>query len=158
MLCSRNKIRHSEFFFFFPKKIDVKAIWNRALLHLNPQVCFLHNIMLTPKACFIRLAKKSIYFTRFILRHPTCMDVSFHKKTLALECLKTFSNNVKCVKVRYAKILLSSDSLFALSIWIVMKTMNMYMGTIQQPYYLLSTSFISQMSRHNTLQITLCSK
>lgn len=88
LLCSRNRIRHSEF--PPPQKNDVKAIWNRALLHLYPHVCFLHNIMLTPKACFIRLAKKSIYFTRFILRHPTCMDVSFHKKTLALECLKTF--------------------------------------------------------------------
>lgn len=39
--------------------------------------------------------------------------------------LKNISNNVKCVKVRYAKILLSSVSLFALSIWIVVKTMNM---------------------------------
>lgn len=36
--------------------------------------------------------------------------------------LKNISNNVKCVKVRYAKILLSSASLFALSIWIVVKT------------------------------------
>lgn len=55
--------------------------------------------------------------------------------------LKNISNNVKCVKVRYAKIQLSSASLFALSFWIVVKTMNMKMGTIQQPYSLLSTSF-----------------
>lgn len=45
----------------FPLMMDIKAFWNRARLHLHTQVCFLHNIMLTLKACFIRLAKINLF-------------------------------------------------------------------------------------------------
>lgn len=77
----------------------------------------------------------------FILRHPTCISVSFYrKKDTCIRMLKNISNNVKCVKVQYAKILLSTASPFFLPYLDCHESMNMSMGTIQQPYSLKSTS------------------
>lgn len=139
----------------FPPKMKIKAFWNRALLQLHTQVCFLH-IMLTPKACFIGLAKKSIYFMWFILRHPTCINVSFHKDT-CIRMLKNISNKVKMCQSAVCQ-----DSTFLrLSFCPVYldcrenyEYVNGYNSTalfsLKVPLF-----FLSQMSGHNTLQMTL---
>lgn len=69
--------------------------------------------------------------------------------------LKNISNNVKCVKVQYAKILLSSAFLFALFIWIVMNLGTCQWGQINSPILYKVPLFKSQMIKHNTLEFKL---
>lgn len=71
--------------------------------------------------------------------------------------LKNISNNVKCVKVQYAKILLSSASLFALSIWIVMNLWTCKWGKFNSPILYKVPLFISQMS-HSSDQTPVANK
>ena len=63
----------------------IKAFCNRALIHLYTPVCLLHNIMLTPKACFNRLAKINLFHVIYI-KASNMHFMYLSIKTLALEC------------------------------------------------------------------------
>lgn len=72
--------------------------------------------------------------------------------------LKNISNNVKCVKVRYAKILLSSASFCPVYLDCRENYEHVNGDNSTALFFLKYLFFKSQMSGHNTLQITLLSQ
>lgn len=85
----------------------------------------------------------------FILRHPTCINLSSHKKTPASECFKNIS--MLNVKVRYA-----TDSTFLkpffLAIFKIVMKLWCNCRHLYKPYSFHSTSVISQMKEKALLK------